>query len=133
MIRNPRLRIIFQNSKLSFPKAEWTSLSRQSTILGKLCLYLYNEKSCSLIIRWLNLLTGTNGLNRWITPTRKCRECWGESQIRKRKRKKNKKKHWNFAKKDPNGMDVDAMTTEERTEAMKKGLCFGCGKHRHLN
>ena len=36
-------------------------------------------------------------------------------------------------KKDPNAMDVDAMTTEERTEAMKKGLCFGCGKHGHLN
>ena len=30
-------------------------------------------------------------------------------------------------------MDVDAMMTEERTEAMKKGLCFGCRKHRHLN
>ena len=30
-------------------------------------------------------------------------------------------------------MDVNAMTTEERAEAMKKGLCFGCGKHGHLN
>ena len=30
-------------------------------------------------------------------------------------------------------MDVDVMTMEQRTEAMKKGLCFGCGKHGHLN
>ena len=25
------------------------------------------------------------------------------------------------------------MTMEQRTEAMKKGLCFRCGKHGHLN
>ena len=43
------------------------------------------------------------------------------------------KKKWNFAKKDPNAMDIDSMTTEQRTEAMKKGLCFGCGKWGHLN
>ena len=30
-------------------------------------------------------------------------------------------------------MDVYAMTMEQRTEAMKKGLCFGCSKHGHLN
>ena len=35
------------------------------------------------------------------------------------------KKRWNFTKKDPNAMDIDSMTTEQRAEAMKKGLCFG--------
>ena len=29
-------------------------------------------------------------------------------------------------------MDIDSMTTEQRAEAMKKGLCFGCGKRGHL-
>ena len=48
-------------------------------------------------------------------------------------KKEEPKKRWNFSKKDPNAMDVDAMTTEQRTEAMKKGLCFRCGKHGHLN
>ena len=43
------------------------------------------------------------------------------------------KKWWNFAKKDPNAMDVDSMTVEQQAEAMKKGLCFWCGKHRHLS
>ena len=38
-----------------------------------------------------------------------------------------------FTKKDPNAMDVDLLSTEKRDEAMRKGLCFGCGKHRHLN
>ena len=42
-------------------------------------------------------------------------------------------KRWNFAKKDPNAMDIDSMTTEQRAEALKKGLCFGCGKRGHLN
>ena len=51
----------------------------------------------------------------------------------KKDTKEEPKKRWNFPKKDPNVMDVDAMTTEQRTEAMKKGLCFGCGKHGHLN
>ena len=30
-------------------------------------------------------------------------------------------------------MDVDALSVEKRDEMMKKGLCFGCGKPRHLN
>ena len=30
-------------------------------------------------------------------------------------------------------MDVDAMMMEKQDEAMRKGLCFGCGKPRHLN
>ena len=48
---------------------------------------------------------------------------------------------WNFWKeKDDNAMDVDvitkvykAMTDEERTELMKKGLCFWCRKGGHLS
>ena len=30
-------------------------------------------------------------------------------------------------------MDVDLLSTEKRDKAMRKGLCFGCGKHGHLN
>ena len=40
---------------------------------------------------------------------------------------------WTFLRKDPNTMDIDAMTTKQRDEAMKKGLCFGCGKQGHLS
>ena len=43
------------------------------------------------------------------------------------------KKQWNLAKNYLNTMDIDSMTTEQRAEAMKKGLCFGCGKRGHLN
>lgn len=42
-------------------------------------------------------------------------------------------RQWNFQKKDPNAMDIDAMTMEKWDEMMKKGLCFSCGKPGHLN
>jgi hypothetical protein len=50
-------------------------------------------------------------------------------------KKEEPKRHWHFQKKerDPNAMDVDAMTVDKRDEAMRKGLCFGCGKPGHLN
>ena len=56
-------------------------------------------------------------------------------------RKEEGKPRWNFRKdKDKNTMDVDvimktykAMTDEERTELMKKGLCFRCWKAGHLS
>ena len=49
------------------------------------------------------------------------------------KAKEEPRRKWNFQKKDPNAMDVDALATEKRAEYMKKGLCFGCGKPGHLN
>ena len=50
-------------------------------------------------------------------------------------KKEEPRKHWHFTRRerDPNAMDVDAMTTEKRDEAMRKGLCFGCGKPGHLS
>ena len=30
-------------------------------------------------------------------------------------------------------MDIDAMSTEQWDEVMRKGLCFGCGKQGHLS
>ena len=49
------------------------------------------------------------------------------------KKKEEPRRRWNFQKRDPNAMDVDALTMEQRNEAMKKGLCFGCGKQGHLS
>lgn len=34
-------------------------------------------------------------------------------------------------KTDPNAMDVDRLSNEERTDHMKKGLCFNCSKSGH--
>jgi Zinc knuckle len=35
--------------------------------------------------------------------------------------------------KDPNAMDIDAMTADEREKMMKTGLCFGCKKPGHIS
>jgi len=34
---------------------------------------------------------------------------------------------------DPNAMDIDRMSIDERNEYMKKGLCFRCGQTGHMS
>jgi Ty3 transposon capsid-like protein/Zinc knuckle len=34
---------------------------------------------------------------------------------------------------DPNAMDIDAMTADEREKMMRSGLCFGCKKPGHIS
>ena len=48
------------------------------------------------------------------------------------KKKEEPPRHWNFPRRDPNAMDIDAMTIEQRNEMMRKGLCFICEKPGHL-
>ena len=44
------------------------------------------------------------------------------------------KKTFAFPKQqDPNTMDIDRLTTEERTTLMKEGKCFKCRKQGHLS
>ena len=43
------------------------------------------------------------------------------------------KRRWNIQRRDPDVMDVDAVTTEKRGEWMKKGLCFNCNKPGHIS
>jgi len=47
---------------------------------------------------------------------------------------KSEGKKWNFDKpvRDPNAMDVDRMTIEERQELMRKGACFICKEVGHI-
>ena len=40
---------------------------------------------------------------------------------------------WNIQRRDPDAMNVDAVTTEKRGEWMKKGLCFNCNKPGHIS
>ena len=50
-----------------------------------------------------------------------------------RKKPNNNGKKWMFTQKDPNTMDVDAMSIEDRNELMKRGACFRCKKSKHLS
>ena len=50
-----------------------------------------------------------------------------------KKKPDNNGKRWMFTQKDPNAMDVDTMSIEERKKLMKKGACFRCKKTGHLS
>ena len=68
-------------------------------------------------------------LDEWYKWTKQVDNTYKKTQrmlgrVPKKKEKDEPKKRWNFAKKDPNTMDMDSMTVEQRAEAMKKGLCF---------
>ena len=63
----------------------------------------------------------------------KIQRIMGQGKTNNDKKEEPKKKAWTFTKKDPNVMDVDLLSTKKRDEAMRKGLCFGCRKHGHLN
>ena len=41
--------------------------------------------------------------------------------------------YFDHSQKDPNAMDVDAMTTQERDDIMRKGLCFLCREPGHIS
>ena len=64
---------------------------------------------------------------------KKTQRMLGRIPEKKDDKKEETKKRWNFGKKDPNAMDVDAMSVEQRADAMKKGLCFRCRKQGHLS
>ena len=41
--------------------------------------------------------------------------------------------YFDHSQKDPNAMEVDAMTTQEGKDIMRKGICFGCKEPRHIS
>lgn len=88
----------------------------------------------------LNLPTPPKDLKEWYDWAQRLDNNYRRMQrIFSRTPDKNSKneprKQWNFQrrKKDPNAMDIDAMSVEKRTEMMRKGLCFNCGKPGHLS
>ena len=55
------------------------------------------------------------------------------SNVNKKTEKGPRRFYFDQSQKDPNAMDVDSMTTEERTALMKKGACFICKTIGHLS
>ena len=61
---------------------------------------------------------------------------WGNDKKpigNKKKKEERPRQQWTFQQKDPNAMDINTMSTEQQDKAMRKGLCFGCGKQGHLS
>ena len=49
------------------------------------------------------------------------------------KTKEEPKRKWNIQRRDPDAMDVDALSMDKRNDMMKKGLCFNCNKAGHIS
>ena len=80
-------------------------------------------------------------LEEWYSKSNRFHSNWKKMQrifgrkTETNQNQKNSGKKFLFPKKerDPNAMDVDTMTTDERTQLMKKGACFRCKKVGHLS
>ena len=108
--------------------------------------YFWDSLSIPLQRKILNLENPPKTLKEWYNWAQKIdNNFWrmqrilGQSSNKKSLMMNEKKKEerpgrwWTFQRKDPNAMDIDAMTTKQWDEVMKKGLCFGCGKQGHLS
>jgi hypothetical protein len=57
----------------------------------------------------------------------------GKTTNASEKKKEEPRRRWNIQRRDPDAMDIDALTTEQREEMMRKGLCFVCRKPGHIS
>ena len=49
------------------------------------------------------------------------------------KTKEEPRQKWNIRQRDPDMMDIDALSTDKRTDMMRKGPCFNCNKAGHIS
>jgi hypothetical protein len=78
-------------------------------------------------------------IEEWYAKARKLDNNWRRSRATEQRIQdvSHGKRRFNFGggnhnpRKDPNAMDIDRISTEERDNHMKKGLCFKCHKTGH--
>ena len=47
--------------------------------------------------------------------------------------KEEPRQKWNIRRRDPDAMDINALSTDKQTDMMRKGLCFNCNKAGHIS
>ena len=124
---NTKFRMLLTKSKLNKTSPAVIDYYRETLNLPLQKRLLGLELPPTTLQEWYDKPTKYNNLFR------KIQQITGRGRPNNDKKEEPRKKVWLFTKKDPNAMDVDLLSTEKRDEAMRKGLCFGCGKHGHLN
>lgn len=97
----------------------------------------------------LNLATPPKDLEEWYTwavklqnnflrmksAIAKTQNRGGMTTSKNNKKEGNGPRRFQFQReeRDPNAMDIDAMTADEREKMMRAGLCFGCKKPGHIS
>ena len=124
---NAKFRMLLTKSKLNKTSPTVIDYYRETLNLPLQKQLLGLEVPPTTLQEWYNKATKYDNLFR------KIQQITGWGRTNNDKKEEPKKKAWTFTKKDPNAMDIDLLSTKKRDEAMRKGLCFGCGKHGHLN
>ena len=123
-------------------------IAKFKTLLTELCIDadspviidLFRETlTTPLQRRLLTLESPPTTLKDWYTWAQKLDHSWrkmqkvmGRTQANLQKGKPANRRFFILRKeRDPNAMDVDAMTFDERTRLMKEGRCFKCKKTGH--
>ena len=88
---------------------------------------LLSEKPPVTLQEWYDKVNTFHG--NW----RKTQRVLGRGKPTKTKKEMPKKTFFFPRQQDPNAMDIDRLTTEERTQLMKEGKCFKCRKQGHLS
>ena len=102
-------------------------LFRETLPLGLQRPILLSEKPPVTLQEWYDKANTFHG--NW----RKTQRVLGRGKPIKTK-KETPRKTFSFPRqRDPNAMDIDRLTTEERTQLMKEGKCFKCRKQGHLS
>ena len=121
-----KFKLLMSQSGLS-DSAAVADLFRETLPLGLQRLILLSEKPPATLEEWYNKANTFHG--SW----RKTQQILGRGPSMESK-KETLKKTFTFPKqRDPNAMDIDRLTTEERTALMKEGKCFKCRKQGHLS
>ena len=121
-----KFKLLMSQSGLS-DSAAVTDLFRETLPLGLQRPILLSEKPPVTLEEWYDKANAFHG--SW----RKTQRILGRGPSMELK-KEAPKKMFTFPKqRDPNAMDIDRLTTEERTTLMKEGKCFKCRKQGHLS
>ena len=120
-------------------------LARQLGIISSVALieYFMEGLKPSILAKVYALEKIPTNITRWYTQASQIDNQWHQVQEIKAKNKginlPKQQNHTtprytntNVNTRDPNAMDVDHLTIEERTDYYKKGLCFNCHQPEHI-
>ena len=102
-------------------------LFRETFPLGLQRPILLSKKPPVTLQEWYDKANTFHG--NW----RKTQRVLGREKLIETKKETPRKTFFFPRQRDPNAMDIDRLTTEERTLLMKEGKCFKCRKQGHLS
>jgi len=97
--------------------------------------------NASIVRKIIEALDKPKDLKEWMDKAAAYDNHWRQAndylRVGNSGRNMNQQRRFNFTpqrqERDPNAMEVDALTFEQRSELLRKGLCFSCKKPGHIS